>query len=529
MTTIDWALLAVYMLALIAMSVFLGKGQENAEDYYVGGRNLPWWAVGLSTMATQCSVVSFISIPAFVALKEGGGLLWLQYEMSVPLAMVFIMVVLIPFFRKLELVSVYEYLEMRFDKRVRLLLSGVFLFARGLGTGVGVYTTALVLQVCTGVDLWIIILFVGVITVIYDSIGGMAAVVWSDVVQLVVLFAGIFICIAYALDIAGGWDAAWAALAAERKVGISTGTGFFDGAKAPFIGYLIGGFFLYVAYYGTDQSQTQRELSAPTLDDTKKSLMMNGFGRAPLTALYLVLGIAVGAAYLQLPELQKLVDGKFDNLVPYFVVHHLPTGIRAILISAMLAAGMSSLDSSLNSLSASTMQDFILTRRKFTDEEQLKLSKTVTVIWGVVITVFAFFVGNIADTVLEAVNKIGSAFNGPILATFVWGVLTKRVNTLGVFVGVALGVIGNLVMWLGDVDIHFMWWNMIGFLTASFGMFAMSGVGQNAEDRMQHLDDVTLNAADIRENERGWMVPYSALIAFSGLIIATAFVIGVRS
>ncbi|MEM6290651.1 MAG: sodium/solute symporter [Myxococcota bacterium] len=523
MSNIDWLILAIYMLALIAMSVFLGKGQENAEDYYVGGRNLPWWAVGLSTMATQCSVVSFVSIPAFVALKEGGGLLWIQYEMSVPLAMVFIMVVLIPFFRRLELVSVYEYLEMRFDRRIRLLLSGVFLFARGLGSGVGVYTTALVLQVCTGLDLWIIIVGVGIITVVYDSIGGMAAVVWSDVVQLVVLFAGIFICIGFAAHYAGGVEATWNAFPADRAVGVSGGTGVFDGAEAPFIAYLFGGFFLYVAYYGTDQSQTQRELSAPTLAETKKSLILNGFGRAPLTGLYLLLGIAIGAAYAELPELQAMVDGQLDNVVPYFVVHYLPTGVRAVLIAAMLAAGMSSLDSSLNSLSASTMQDFVLTRRKLSDAEQLRASKVVTITWGVAITIFAFFVGGIADTVLEAVNKIGSAFNGPILATFVWGVLTTRVTSRGVVTGVALGVASNLLMWILDVNIHFMWWNMTGFLVASAGMFALSG-----SEPERDLTDVTLSPAGILENEKGWGPAYGALVGFSVCIIGIAAWIGVR-
>lgn len=523
MTTLDWAILAAYMAALIAMSIFLGKDQENAEDYYVGGRNLPWWAVGLSTMATQCSVVSFISIPAFVALKKNGGLLWIQYEMSVPIAMVFIMVVLIPFFRKLKLVSVYEYLEMRFDRRIRLLLSGVFLFARGLGTGVGVYTTALVLQVCTGLDLWIIILSVGVITIIYDSIGGMAAVVWSDVVQLVVLFAGIFICIWFAVGHAGGLDAAIDAFPTDRRVGLSGGTGVFDGAEAPFLAYLVGGFFLYVAYYGTDQSQTQRELSAPTLADTKKSLILNGFGRAPLTGLYLLLGVAVGAAYFQLPELQALVDGKLDNLVPYFVVHYLPTGVRAVLIAAMLAAGMSSLDSSLNSLSASTMQDFVLTRRTFTDAEQLKLSKITTITWGIAITIFAFFVGNIADTVLEAVNKIGSAFNGPILATFVWGVLTTTVTARGVVVGVILGVASNLTMWLVDVDVHFMWWNMTGFIVASIAMFSLAD-----RETQRDLSAVTLKPSGLLANEKGWGLAYASLGAFSLLIIAVAAWIGIR-
>ena len=154
MTTLDWIVVDVYICGLIGMSVYLGKGQSDQDDYYVGGRNLPWWAVGISTMATQSSAISFISIPAFVALREGGGMKWLQYELAVPIAMIFIMVFLLPFFRKLKLVSVYEYLELRYGPGARTFLSGVFLISRGFGTGVGVYATALVLTAMLGIPIW---------------------------------------------------------------------------------------------------------------------------------------------------------------------------------------------------------------------------------------------------------------------------------------------------------------------------------------------------------------------------------------
>ena len=129
MNSLDWLIIIVYLCSMIGLSIFLGRGQSNEEDYFVGGRKLSWWAVGLSTMATQTSAISFISIPAFVALKEGGGLTWLQYELAVPLAIIFVMAFLIPFFRKLELVSIYEYLEWRFGS------SGYFSSAGGWGPG----------------------------------------------------------------------------------------------------------------------------------------------------------------------------------------------------------------------------------------------------------------------------------------------------------------------------------------------------------------------------------------------------------
>ena len=200
-------------------------------------------------MATQNSANSFIGIPAFVALKEGGGLTWLQYELAVPLAMIFVMVFLIPFFRQLELVSVYEYLELRFGRPTRLFMSGVFLVSRALATGMGIYAAAIVLTVCLQIPIWATILLIGIVTIIYDTIGGMAAVVYSDVIQMGVLLVGIFICIAYTADVVGGIDGLFTSLPAERWVALDGSTGLGDQSQTPFWGFLIGGFFLYVSYY----------------------------------------------------------------------------------------------------------------------------------------------------------------------------------------------------------------------------------------------------------------------------------------
>jgi SSS family solute:Na+ symporter len=212
----------------------------------VGGRKLSWWAVGLSTMATQTSAISFISIPAFVALKEGGGLTWLQYELAVPLAIILVMAFLIPFFRKLKLISVYGYLEWRFGSSVRYLVSGVFLISRGLATGVGVYASGIVLSVCLGIPLWLTILIIGVVTVIYDTIGGITAVVYSDVIQMVVLISGIIVCIVFAADIVGGLDDVWASFPKVRRIAIDPSTGLKStGASVPFWAFLFGGIFLF--------------------------------------------------------------------------------------------------------------------------------------------------------------------------------------------------------------------------------------------------------------------------------------------
>ena len=247
-------------------------------------------------MATQTSAISFISIPAFVALSPVGGLTLLQYEMALPLSMIVVMVCFLPLFRKLELVSVYEYLELRFGPSVRYLVSAVFLTSRALATGVGVYAIAIVLSVCMNTPLWLNIVIIGIVTIIYDTIGGMAAVVYSDVIQMIILVCGIVLCIIYATIDVGGMGVMLTSFPVERCRTIDMST---------FWGFLVGGFFLYISYYGTDQSQVQRELSAPTMDDTRRSLLFNGFARFPLTICYIIMGIAVGSVFIHSPDLEE--------------------------------------------------------------------------------------------------------------------------------------------------------------------------------------------------------------------------------
>ena len=518
MNAFDWSIIIVYLMGMIGLSVYLGRGQSSQDDYYVGGRNLPWWAVGISTMATQTSAISFISIPAFVALKPGGGLTWLQYELAVPLALIVVMVFLIPFFRKLELVSVYEYLELRYCPSVRYLMSGVFLVSRALATGVGVYASAIVLSVCLGTPLWLTIMIIGVVTIIYDTIGGMAAVVYSDVIQMVVLMGGLALCIVYATGSVGGFHTIITSFPAERWNTLDLSTGLGDGSATPFWGFLIGGLFLYISYYGTDQSQVQRELSAPSLEDTKRSLLFNGLARFPLTVCYILLGLTVGTVYMQSPELRATIPSEhLDYLIPRFILQHLPSGVRAFLFAAILASAMSSLDSALNSLSAATMRDFIEQGRSLQEKWILLLSKFTTVLWGIIITGLAFLVGSISETVIEGINKIGSAFYGPILASFLVGVLSKRANAAGIFSGVLAGVAFNLFLWLALPGVFWMWWNLFGLVVSVVITFIVSNM--TALPSAEQIKDYTLTGSGMFKQERSWLPVYALLVAYFVVIL----------
>jgi SSS family solute:Na+ symporter len=524
MSTFDWFVIVIYLSGMIGFSVYLGRGQTDVEDYFVGGRKLSWWSVGISTMATQTSAISFISIPAFVALKEGGGLTWLQYELALPLAIILVMVFLIPFFRKLKLVSVYEYLELRYGPSVRYLVSGIFLVSRGMGTGVGVYASAIVLAVCLGIPLWSTILIIGVVTVIYDTIGGIRAVVYSDVIQMIILIGGIFLCIWYAADTVGGLDDVWTAFPETRRVAIDPSLGLTKaGASVPFWPFLFGGIFLYAAYYGTDQSQVQRELSAATTADTKKSLLFNGIARFPLTVLYVLLGMIMLAVYEQSPELNASVPyDKPDYLVPQFVLLYLPQGLRAVIFASLLSAAMSSLDSALNSLSAATMKDFIVPHLK-DSSRFLLISKLTTVSWGVLITGSAFLAGSVSETVIESINKIGSAFYGPILAAFVVGVMSRTATARSVTTGILSGVGFNLLLWLTSPGIYWMWWNLFGFMITAGVSYLVTLFDRST--RSIDISGYVLKGTGLLEAERPWLPDYAVLFLYFMAILAVLLLI----
>lgn len=496
MTSWDWWVIAAYLGGTLVLSAWLARGQQTTADYYVGGRRLPWWSLAISTLATQSSANSFIGIPAFVALVPGGGLTWLQYELMVPVAMIVVCVLLIPLFRGLSIISVYEYLERRFDRPTRVGLSAVFLLSRGLATGVALYASALVAQVCTGLSLpWCIVLM-GAVTVAYDSLGGMRAVVWTDVAQMVVLLGGIALCLWQATILAGGLDDMLTAFPPERLRTVQWAHGLGDGARAPLWGFIVGGLVLYVSYYGVDQTQVQRQLACTGTRSAQRVLLANGLARFPLTLLYVALGLAVGAALARNDALRTaMAHGPADGLMPRFITLALPDGARGVLVAAILAAAMSSLDSALNSLSASTMRDFVEPR--VAPHRRVLASRCTTLAWGVLITVFALAIGDLGGNVVEGINRVGALFYGPLLAAFLTGILDRRARGPAVLAGAALGLLANLVLAqvLGTA-VYWMWWNVSGLAVAALSTIAISRLMTPPDPGS--LQDTTLDRAALR-------------------------------
>ena len=371
MNSLDWVIIAVYMAALLGMALSLNRNQNDVQDYYLAGRRIRWWQSGVSTMATQLSAISFVSAPAFVALKQGGGLKWLSYEFGVPLGLIAVMALIIPALHRGNFISIYEYLEERFDEGTRILISGLFQLARGLATAVAVLAGGIIASSATGMSITSAILLIGVITILYDIIGGIGIVIQSDVLQMGIVVLGLLIVGGTAWSWVG-WTGAWSALEPGRlQILDFRNLGLSAGGQYGFWPMLIGGMFLYASYYGCDQSQVQRELTVPSVEDVRKSLLLNALGRYPVVLLYCAVGVLVGAAVSQPGALSTIASATGsdpaavaeilrqspDRLVPLFILSYLPHGVIGLIFVAILAALMSSLDSALNSLSAVTIRD----------------------------------------------------------------------------------------------------------------------------------------------------------------------------
>jgi SSS family transporter len=475
---VDWSLIVIYLMGMVGLSFFLARGQKTDRDYYLGGNKTAPLPIALSTMATQCSTTSLLGAPAFVAFAAGGGIIWLQYELAVPFAMIILMAVIFPILRQLNLISLYAYLEKRFDTRTRTAISILFQLLRAFSTGVTVYGISLVLMICLNLPFWVAVLLLGGITILYDVLGGMKAVIWSDVIQIVVLFGAIVAATVVAIHLAGGLPSVLGQIEPSRLRAVDfVHHGVGDDQTFAFWPMLFGGLFLYLSYYGCDQTQAQRELSTRSVADTNRALFLDGMMRFPLVFAYCFLGVCLGAYAVSHPEfisnlpLNERGEANYNVAVPVFVLTHFPHGLIGLVMVGLFAAAMSSLDSTLNALSALSMQDIVkrFLKKELFEKFELVISKLLTAVWGAVCLFFAFYVGDISQTIIESVNKIGSLINGPLLAVFLMGMLTRRVNGQGATGGLIAGFLVNLFLWKNIPEVSWLWWNAIGFFI-SYGI-----------------------------------------------------------
>lgn len=543
MNWLDFTIIIGYIVFFLGMGFFF-KDNKDAKDYFLGGRSMGWFPLSLSTMATQLSAISFISAPAFVGLKLNGGMKWLTFEFAVPIAMLVIMLFIIPPLFRSGVVSIYEFIEKRFASSTRLILSIVFQLSKALGTGVMVYTIAIILQAVLDIDYVYTVLIISAITIIYSWQGGMKAVVWGDAIQMILLFAGLLVCTYYGWQLLQDHGGLAQGFDPDRLNVIDFNMGLSAGEEYGVWPMIFGGFFLYVSYYGCDQSQAQRMLSAKSEKTVRQLLLANGLLRFPVVLVYCTMGLFIGALVTVAPDFladiatatQKHFPAdyaatgyKADLMIPVFIIKYLPHGFIGILMVAILSAAMSSLSSTVNSLSAVSVEDFFNRgKEKLSNKKYMILSKVSVVFWGVVCIACSFLFGGSKSAVIEIINAIGSVFYGPVLVTFILAIFSKKVNHIGMNTGIILAVVINLIFsktiqGLFNIDLGFeifwIWLNVTGVVISLVIAYVVSMLTKRVPVKVDTGISFTIKKEDWQRRE-----VYLLLVFFVSIIVIGALI-----
>ncbi|HXM34877.1 MAG TPA: sodium:solute symporter [Pyrinomonadaceae bacterium] len=459
--TVDLVIIVVYLAGITLFGLRFRKSQRSLRDYFLADRNIPWWAIGLSIVAAETSTLTIISTPG---IAYGGNFGFLQVVFGYLLGRVVISLILIPQYFRGEMFTAYELIDRRFGAALHRLTAGVFLVTRAAAEGVRVWAISIVVGIALGIERHDILAIAIVIalTLIYTFEGGMAAVIWTDVIQMFIYVGGTivgFIVLTHLVP--GGWPFIHSSAAEAGKLQVfNFSFNFFD--KYTFWAGLIGGMFLTTASHGTDQLMVQRLLAARNQRDSKIALLSSGLVILAQFTLFLLVGAGLWVFYRMYPPTTPFTSP--DRIFPTFIVNHMPQGISGLLIAAILAAAMSNLSAALNSLSSTSMMDFYLRLRPETPErKKLLFSRTATFVWGIVLFALAIAARG-KGAVLELGLSIASVAYGGLLGVFLLGVLTKRAKQTGAIVGMICGLALNIYIWKWT-RVPFTWYVTLGSIT----------------------------------------------------------------
>jgi len=550
MKTADWIVLAGTLCTIIIYGIYKSKATKDLDGYFRGNQTMPWYLILLSIMGTQASAITFLSAPG---QAYSDGMRFVQYYLGLPIAMVVICAFLVPVYHKLNVYTAYELLEKRFDKRTRIFTALLFLIARGLSTGISIYAPSIILSSLFSWNIYFTNVLMGGLLIIYTVTGGAKAVAFTQQIQFAIIFVGMFLAgymVVHLLPENVGFIDALSISGEMGKLNvITTGVtenGFDWSDKYNIFSGIIGGFFLSLSYFGTDQSQVGRYLTAKSMKESRMGLLMNGLVKIPMQFFILLIGVLVFSFYqfykapvffneTQILELKnskvysdslanlevnyaeiqqqktELVtqfvainsdtDSKEKKLIAHklivlenaskeqrnkvkswissteikgdandsnyiflrFVVDFLPTGLVGLLIAVIFLAAWGSIAAALNSLASSSIIDLHQSFKKeqMDDASSYWLSKFYTLLWGIFCVFIACFAHNIGNSLIEAVNVLGSLFYGTILGVFLVAIWLKRVGGKAVFAATLIGQIIVLILYAFS-PISFLWYNVIG-------------------------------------------------------------------
>jgi solute:Na+ symporter, SSS family len=553
MTTTDWLVIVFVLAGIVLYGLYKSRSTKNLEGYFLSNRSMPWWLVLLSIMGTQASAITFLSGPG---QAYSDGMRFVQYYFGLPLAMVVICITFVPIFNRLRVFTAYEFLEQRFDAKTRTLTSFLFLLQRGLSTGISIYAPSIILSSLFGWDIFWTNIIMGGLLIIYTVTGGARAVAYTQQLQLIIIFTGMALAGYFAVKLLPNGVGFTDALHISGKAGklnvITSGqksNGFDWNDRYNIWSGLIGGFFLALSYFGTDQSQVGRYLTAKNNRESKLGLLFNGLVKVPMQFGILLIGVLVFAFYqfnqAPLSFNDKLVkeinqtsykdslaalEAKYTTAIKErqaavtafsadvssaqnaetlkaataaaeqhraafkdlyvkstgkkkdeandanyvflsFVKNYLPAGLKGLLIAIIFLAAWGSIAAALNSLAASTVCDFHQRiAGTATPEKEYAISKWYTFGWGVFSILVAQFSNSLGQSLIEAVNVLGSLFYGVILGIFLVAFYAKRVGGAAVFTAALITEAFVVLLFFNEQipfakglpDIGFLWLNAVG-------------------------------------------------------------------
>ncbi len=554
----DWLVIAVTLGSIVLYGLYKSQTTKNLEGYFLSNRSMPWYLVLLSIMGTQASAITFLSAPGQAYTD---GMRFVQYYFGLPLAMVVICITFVPLFNKLKVYTAYEFLENRFDNKTRTLTSFLFLLQRGLSTGISIYAPSIILSLLFGWDIFWTNIVMGGVLIIYTVSGGAKAVAYTQQLQIIIIFIAMFLAGYMVVKMLPANVGFTDALHIGGKLGklnvITSGkeaNGFNWDDKYNIWSGIIGGFFLALSYFGTDQSQVGRYLTAKNNRESRLGLLMNGLVKVPMQFFILLLGILILAFYQfntaplsfnaslvddakksmykdsvqmlqvkydsvayiknekvtafvramkgqkedsvqvfanelktlnitsdqyrnQFKNISKKVSEKDTNDTNFiflvFVKEYLPAGLKGLLIAVIFLAAWGSIAAALNSLAASTVVDFhkrIVGKNKSVNE--YSISRWYTLGWGLFCILIAQFANQLGNSLIEAVNVLGSLFYGVILGIFLVAFYVKKVKGNAIFLAAVLMELFVVALFFNErftflkflPDLSFLWMNAIGAL-----------------------------------------------------------------
>jgi solute:Na+ symporter, SSS family len=464
MNAIDLSVIGLYVTGCTALGAWLGARSQGLKGYFLGESNVPAWAVMISIVATETSTATFLSVPG-VAYKSD--FTYLQLAFGYVIGRVVVATVLLPAYFRGKIYTAYQLLKDRFGGPTRTVASVLFLGGRSLGDGLRLFLAATVLRHLTGWSTEGAIAAVATITVVYTFLGGMKAVIWTDVIQFSVYIVGALVALIILIQkLPGGWPALFQMAHSAGKLRLLDFS--LDPTRAfTFWAGLLGGMVLNTATHGADQMMVQRYLAARSQRQAAWALVCSGLVILVQFAFFLLIGTSLWAFYNVFPPSVAMVSS--DEVFTYFIVHYLPNGLLGLVIAAIFSAAMGTLAGSLNSAAATIVNDLYQPFVGRNDERHLlRVSRAATVLWGGVLTAVALGARRLQDNVVINALAVASFVSGIVLGLFLLGILTRRVGQPAALVGVLAGIVAVTYAKFAT-SLAWPWFALVG----SFTVFAV--------------------------------------------------------